>query len=94
MRYALIKNKVVVQIDCNDRDGFVEVGDNVVCGMICKNDNFVLPPTPEKTSLELIIELESKQTPRLLREAALGQQYAINILAEIDTQITALRVAL
>lgn len=41
--------------------------------------------------LKQIIALESQQTPRLLRNAALGEQYAINKLQEIESSIANLR---
>lgn len=43
------------------------------------------------TIQEQILVLEGQQTPRLLRNAALGEQYAINKLQEIESSIANLR---
>jgi hypothetical protein len=50
MRYALIEDNTVVQIDCNPRDGFIEVEDSVVCGMLLEGSTFT-NPTPPTTLL-------------------------------------------
>ena len=51
-----------------------------------------VPDEPENNIiLKQIIALESQQTPRLLRNAALGEQYAINKLQEIESAIANLR---
>jgi len=42
-RYAKIEKNVVVQIQPNKQKGFVEVGDNVFCGMIKDGEKFVIP---------------------------------------------------
>lgn len=57
MRYALIEDNKVIQVDCNPRTGFIEVEDNVVCGMILDNTfNFV---TPDKRPEELAHEAKA-----------------------------------
>lgn len=43
MKYAKIENNAIKQIQPNNQDGFVEVADGVVCGMIKDGDNFVNP---------------------------------------------------
>jgi ABC-type glycerol-3-phosphate transport system substrate-binding protein len=43
------------------------------------------------TAQEKIYVLETKQTPRLLREAAFGEDFAINKLKTLDGQIAELR---
>ena len=60
-----------------------------------------LIPTPdyvERTKraniLAQIVALESQQTPRMLREAALGVNGGKELLAEINTQIDTLRAQL
>ena len=57
--------------------------------------------TPEEVAakqrsdiLAQIVALESQQTPRMLREAALGINGGKELLAEINTQIDALRAQL
>tara|TARA_R110002074_G_scaffold195878_7_gene362463 strand:+ start:181 stop:474 length:294 start_codon:yes stop_codon:yes gene_type:complete len=91
MRYALIENNVVVQIDCKPRDGFVEVDNSVCCGMLYDGEHFSLPKPTLPSVQEQIRDLEAQQTPRLLREAAIGHQYALDKLLEIDNVITYLR---
>lgn len=49
---------------------------------------------PEPTPLQMIVALEAQQTPRLIREAALGGEYAKNRLKEIDDQIKVIRAGL
>lgn len=43
-KYALIKEGIIVQIQPNKQDGFIEVPEDVVCGMILQDDVFVNPP--------------------------------------------------
>jgi hypothetical protein len=44
MKYALIENNIVIQIQPNLEEGFVEVSDDIVCGMVQVGDSFVVPP--------------------------------------------------
>lgn len=46
---------------------------------------------PEKTSDQLIAELEVSVTPRNLRGAALGDDYALKKIKEVDDAIAKLR---
>jgi len=57
------------------------------------NEPEVQQPEPP-TVMQQIAALEARQTPRLLREAALGQPYATGRLAEIDAEIFKLRAEL
>jgi len=91
MRYALMHMNEVVQVDCSPRDGFIEVDDSVCCGMLHDGERFFLPQSQPVSIQQQILDLESQQTPRLLREAALGHQYAVDKLSEIDEAITYLR---
>jgi len=95
MRYALIKDNKVVQIDCSPREGFIEVEDSIVCGMLYDGEHFSPPQSQSQSQpvsiQQQILDLESQQTPRLLREATMGQQYALDKLSEIDEAITYLR---
>lgn len=43
MKYALIIDNIVVQVQPNEQEGFIKVGDDVVCGMIKEGDTFVNP---------------------------------------------------
>ena len=50
------------------------------------------PQEPENEKIQkLITELERQQTPRLLRNASLGEEYSINKLREIENAIAELR---
>lgn len=55
MKYALIVNNKVEQVQPNSKDGFVKVEDNVVCGMVLNNgvyENPVIEPRlPSKEEL-------------------------------------------
>ena len=51
-QYALIENSVVIQVDCNPREGFIECPDYVVCSMIKQGDTYVNPPPPVPTPEE------------------------------------------
>lgn len=51
-------------------------------------------PTVSELALSQISILESKQTPRRLREAALGDADSIAFLQDIDDQISELRKSL
>lgn len=46
---------------------------------------------PEKTSGQLIAELEASLTPRNLRGATLGDDYALKKIKEVDDEIAKLR---
>lgn len=91
MRYAQIENNVVVQIDCNPRDGFIEVDDSVCCGVIFDGENFSSPKPAGLPVQEQIDALEAQQTPRLLRCASLGDSYSVAKLQEIEDAINVLR---
>jgi len=43
MKYAKIENDVVVQVQPNKQDGFVEVEDSVICGMVKNGEIFEIP---------------------------------------------------
>lgn len=58
------------------------------------NEPLPVDPPREPTPLEKIIALEAQQTPRLLREAALGGEYAIEKLSLLDGRIAELRASI
>lgn len=92
MKYALLdKNNYVIQIDCSPREGFLEVDDYVVCGMKKYYSKFINPNTNVKSPILKIEELEAAQTPRLLREAVLGNLEAIEKITAIESKIKELR---
>jgi hypothetical protein len=53
MKYAKIENDVVEQTQPNREDGFIEVGDNVVCGMIDNGDGSFSNPEMTPDQIEL-----------------------------------------
>lgn len=58
---------------------------------VAGNEPLPVEPDPEPTVQQKIAALEAQQTPRLLREAALGGEYANAKLLEIDNKIKELR---
>lgn len=46
MKYALIIDGKVEQVQPNEEIGFVEVDDEVVCGMVKEGVNFIIPVQP------------------------------------------------
>lgn len=52
MNYVKLENNIVVQVQPNKQDGFIEVEGNVICGMILNNGVFEVPVI-EKTLQEL-----------------------------------------
>ena len=64
MAWVKIENNIVIQKQPYQENGFVEVADTVVCGMIQQGDSFVVPP---KTLEQAIENLRSKRN-RLLAE--------------------------
>lgn len=91
MKYVLVEDGVVVQIDCNPRVGFIEAEDCIVCGMLYDGDNFSPPKAQPVSILKQILALEAELTNRTLREALAGQAFALNKIAEIDSAIKLLR---
>ncbi len=43
MKYAKIKNGIVIQTQPSDQNGFVEVGDEITCGMLYDGSVFLAP---------------------------------------------------
>lgn len=93
MAYVLIENNTVVQKQPTPAEGFVEVDDNVICGQVLVNGEFVNPQPAPPSIMAQIVELEAQQTPRRIREAALTTEGAA-WLSGLDTQIAALRAQL
>ena len=65
MRYALIISGVVKQVQPNKQDGFIEVENNIICGMLCDGTSFSnpviapTPPTKEEQLNNLIVTITS-----------------------------------
>jgi hypothetical protein len=91
MKYALIENNIVVQIQPNRQNGFIEVDRSVICGMIKNGDSFISPdPTPTSPYAKMA-ELEKKRTFRRESEARRGVEGAQEWLNNLDAEIEALR---
>ena len=43
MKYALIESGVVVQVQPNEQNGFIEVADNIHCGLLYNGETFTPP---------------------------------------------------
>lgn len=57
MKYALIKDNIVIQIQPNKEKGFIEVKDYVICGMVKTDAGFIIPEvvkTPEEINQQKI----------------------------------------
>ena len=63
-------------------------------GWIEVPDDSVLWEHPNEAIKRQIVDLEAQQTPRLIREAALGDGAAFTALQQIEMDITALRAQL
>ena len=70
MKYALIKDNVVAQVQPDKQEGFILVDDNVYPSMLLEKGKFVMPEPetePETTTLDKLINSD-KQMPRALEE--------------------------
>ena len=63
MAWVKIENNIVIQKQPYQENGFVEVADSVVCGMIQQGDSFVVPT---ETFEEAIAKLRRKRNLLLL----------------------------
>jgi hypothetical protein len=65
MKYALIISGVVKQVQPNKQDGFIEVENNIICGMLYDGTSFSnpvivpTPPTKEEQLNNLIVTITS-----------------------------------
>ena len=67
MKYALIIDNAVTQIQLKPRDGFIAVPDDVVCGQIKDGDSFTNPPAKEPSPLEqarAVLQSEFDKLPK------------------------------
>lgn len=49
MAFVKIENGRVIEKQLDAREGFIEAGDDVVCGMLYDGREFTLPPVPAET---------------------------------------------
>ena len=94
MKYALITDGIVSQIQPNKQDGFIKVDDSVVCGMIKEGDNFTLPNPTVKSIQQQVDDLESSVTTRNILDSLDGDEYAINEVKKVRAEIAILRAKL
>lgn len=93
-KYCNIEDNVVIQVQPNGDKDFIECPEWVHVGCKYVDGKFVEPtpePTPEPTIQEQLYALDAQQTPRMLRNAALGDEYAIEELQRIETEAAVLR---
>lgn len=94
MNSAKIDAGVVVNVAVGMADGYIECDDGVGIGWAYAGGAFTAPPQkqPEPpTTDEQIAALEASITPRNLRGAALGDQFAIDKIQAVEDEIQALR---
>ena len=68
--------------------------DLIRLGYLDKDEPIEPYSEPVPSAQDKIYELEAQQTARLYREAYMGVKYSIDKLAEIDAEITKLRLEL
>lgn len=99
MKYTRIANGLVVEIfdalpvfHPEVMATIVEAPDDVQRGMTYANGVFSIYTPPLPTKQERIAAIEAAINPRWLRNAPLGDTFAIQKLQEIEAQIAAIRV--
>lgn len=91
MKYALVVDGAVKQVQPNPQEGFIKAPGSVVAGQIWDGSSYVDPAPQEKSIESQIDDLEQSVTARNLRGAALGDAYAVKKIQEVEDQINALR---
>jgi len=102
MKYALVENGMVKQIQPNIQDGFIEVENSIICGMVTSdNITFTVPPqSQESVDAQRISEIDGRlnaidiESVRPLRAINNGTATADDTdkLTELDAEAEALRV--
>ncbi len=74
MVYGLIVDNIIIQIQCDEQEGFREVPDEAVCGQIWNGVEFINPPpTVDDHAIKSVLALlDTKHGPRYMREIALN----------------------
>lgn len=91
---AKIENGFVVDVAVGVIDGYIECLNDAGIGWAYADGVFTAPPQkqPEPPTVdEQIAVLEASITPRNLRGAALGDQFAIDKIQAVEDEIQALR---
>ncbi len=84
MRYVLMKDSKVVQIDCNPREGFIRAGNDVHCGMIYDGINFKTPAKSNDQLLNEEMEQLNKQYDTIM--SSLANEYSIALARDASTE--------
>ena len=87
MAWVKIENNIVIQKQPYQEDGFVEVSDDVICGMEQVGNSFVVPP---KTLEQAMTELRQKRNS-LLKQTDFYALSDVTMSAEMTTYRQALR---
>jgi len=94
MRSASIESGIVKNIAVGVAEGYIQCDKNVGIGWLYSDGVFTAPPQPEPeppTIAEQIEALEASITPRNLRGAFIGDQFAIDKIQAVEDEIAALR---
>tara|TARA_R110000765_G_scaffold163910_3_gene268955 strand:+ start:4623 stop:4919 length:297 start_codon:yes stop_codon:yes gene_type:complete len=96
--WALILDNKVIEVTNSDPVGrfhnslaWVLCGEGVSCGWVYADGEISEPGPYKPTIAEQIAALEASITPRNLRSAALGDQFAIDKIQAVEDEIKALR---
>ena len=94
MNSAKVENGIVANVAVGLVDGYIECPNFAGIGWLYSDGVFTAPPKKEPeppTIAEQIAALEASITPRNLRGAALGDQFAIDKIQAVEDEIKALR---
>ena len=97
MKALVFENKVIQLEDTEFEVAptllWMDAPTNCTVGWLLQDGVLIEPPQYIATNRDRIQDLEIQITPRNLRSAILGDQYAIDQIASIENQIASLRDA-
>lgn len=73
MPYGLIENGILIQKQLDPQEGFIEIPDNVVCGMYFDGNDFIMPDPDEEPSIP------SYPTEQIITDRITGEPYEVFI---------------
>lgn len=80
MKYAKIENNIVVQVQPDKQEGFIEVDDSVICGMIKSGEIYIIPRKTDKEAEEQrILAIKQKAQSVILEKYPLEKQSSANL---------------
>lgn len=94
MKSAKVESGVVVNVAVGKAKDCIECPENVSIGWSYDGTEFTAPapnPVKQPTTEDKIAALESTVTKRWLRGAALGDEYAIDKIRDVEDRIQDLR---